>query len=103
MENDQEEQERELTYLDIYKKLLLSEDMILEIGGEDLHRLRKGISSVKARDNAKLKDSGLPVERFKIDYMMLGENQLTKTVKIRIRIVRPDTVMVKNLIISEGL
>jgi hypothetical protein len=93
----------ELTYSEIFKQLLSKEDIIIVIGGEDLHRLRKGISGVKARDNAKLKSFDLPIEKFKIEYDILEKNTEEKTIKLRIRIVKPDTVVIKSMIKSEGL
>jgi len=93
--------DEELTYADLYKRLLIHEDIIVVIGGEDFYRLRKGISSIKAKDNAKLKEADLPTEKFKIEYDKLDEDRVNKSVKIRIRIVKPDSLVVKSFIVSD--
>jgi hypothetical protein len=86
-----------VTLEELNKQLLLHEDIFVEINGEDLHRIRKGISSIKAKNNAKLKAAGLPIDKFKIEYAVIKEDVVNHIVRLRIRMVKPMVIQVKKL------
>lgn len=93
--------EGEVTLEELYKQLLLHEDIFVEVGGESEHRIRKGISSIKAKGNAKLKAADLPIDKFKIEYHVVSRDVQNETVKIRIRVTRPEVVMIKKLEVAD--
>lgn len=91
----------EVTLEELYKQLLLHEDIFVEVGGESVHRIRKGISSIKAKNNDKLKRADLPIDRFKIDYEIVKEDKEAKLVRLRIRIIKPVLIQVKKIEVAD--
>lgn len=75
-----------LTYDQIYAKLIINEDIILdELPVSDIKRLKKGLSSYKQKQNEKCKKFDLPLEDRKIIFEELAQNTKEGTVKIRIK------------------
>lgn len=91
-----------LTYGELFEKLLLTEDIILEsIPAYQDKEIRKGIAVFKTKMNAKLKRNDLPVETRRVEYDIL-EKRENGTIKLRIFFAHKQRINTK-IIISEGL
>lgn len=87
----------ELELYDIYKEVLKHDGIIIELFGQDVQRLRKGLSTIKSRSNAKLKDSGLETDERTLQFDVIGEDEKAKIVKLRIWLKETERFKVKNI------
>lgn len=94
--------EKQMTMPDLYSLLCQHDDIIIIVPGDEVHRIRKGISSLKSKQNAKLKDAGLPADDRRVEYKVLSKDVKTHTVKLQIYFDGGPTVTVKEVIIPDG-
>lgn len=94
------------SFHDIYKELTIHGDIILIIDAADENKLRKGLSAVKAKHMAKIKESGIKAEAQVLEFVVhpfnvdeLNPGQL----KIQVTLKGQQTVKVHKTIIAEGL
>lgn len=92
---------QEMGLKELYEKLLLEEDIIVVIDKVDETRVRKGLSSIKAKQNAKFKDSGLPTEDSTIEFKVHEDYKVNGRVKLQIYLKQKATVKVHALIIPD--
>ena len=52
-----------LSYNDLYSTLIMNGELIVTIPIHTLYSFKKGIKNVKFRNNAKLRENGLPVDK----------------------------------------
>lgn len=95
----------EMTLQDIYKQLILQEDIIIIIDAVDEPRVRKGLSSIKAKENAKLRDNNLPTDNSTLEFKVHVDEELKKSGRVRLQMFLKDkpTVKVHKLIVSDDL
>lgn len=95
----------EMTLQDIYKQLILKEDIIIIIDAIDETRVRKGLSSIKAKENAKLRDNDLPTDSTTLEYIVHSDDELKKQKRIKLQIFlkqRP-TVKIHKMIVADDM
>lgn len=91
-----------LTLNDIYIMLMEKEDITIEVASEWLHRIRKGVSTIKAKNNAKLKAAGLPTDGSRVEYKIIESNLYNETVKLKIWLVKPEAIPIHGIVISSS-
>lgn len=95
------------SFQDIYKDLCIHKDIIFVIDAEDEQKLRKGLSQVKSKYTAKLKDAQLHEEPQMLEFIVHPHNDANPLPKgqIRIQIVlkAQQTVRVHRTIIPTGI
>lgn len=82
----------EITYQDIYKELLIHNEIFLaDVDEHDVPKLKKGLSNLKAKDNNKAKEDGLPElrEERRLEYEVLPDSKEAGKVKVRIMLREP--------------
>lgn len=92
-----------LTYEQVYQKLLEVEDITIDLPGEQVALLRKGLSNVKAKNNAKLKQNDLPIDDRRVEFKVIKEDVTARLTTLKIWLSEKDTVQIKNLRVSKGL
>lgn len=60
--------ENEIEVRDIYKRLLADQSIVLTMYRQDLRYMRKQLSTIKTRDQAKLKDAGLEPDNTTLEF-----------------------------------
>jgi hypothetical protein len=97
----------ERSFQDIYKDLCIYKDVIYVIDAEDEQKLRKGLSQVKAKYTAKLKDAKLLEEPQMLEFIVHPANpavQLPKgQIKIQIVLKPQQTVKIHQTIVPSGI
>lgn len=81
---DDEDESTELSLADIYNRLLLHKELILTIPKDQEETLRKGLASVKSKQNTKLKDSGIQPDQAQLQYKTIQNEELPDAVDIHI-------------------
>lgn len=69
---------------EIYNELLACGELILTIPAEEEERLRKGLASTKAKQNAKLKEAGLATDNTVLSFTSAPSKEHDGAVQIRI-------------------
>lgn len=95
----------EMTLQDIYKQLILKEDIIIIIDAIDEIRVRKGLSSIKAKENAKLRDNDLPTDNTTLEYIVHSDDELKKQKRIKLQIFlkQKATVKIHKMIVADDM
>lgn len=93
----------ELLLSEIYKEVCLNNELILVIEAVDEQRLRRALSVQKSKDNAKLKDAGLPPDDAKFEFIRIEDPELDKDkVKLQIVLKGPDRIKIFKKTIPSG-
>lgn len=95
---------QEMSLVDIYENVYTNEDIIIVIDAIDEARIRKGLSSIKAKRNAKLKESNLPTEDLTLEFVKHEDAELAKQNRVRLQIfmkAKP-TVKIHKLEVADG-
>lgn len=93
---------QEFTIEELYERLVLDEDFILDmLPAEHLNKLRKGLSNYKTKLNDKAKKAQLPTEERRIEFDTIETNVREGWIKIRVYFVG-DTKVKGKLIKSDG-
>lgn len=95
---------QELSLAEIYDRIYADEDIIIVIDAVEETRVRKGLSSIKAKRNSKLKDNDLPTDDSVLEFKTIttAEGEIPKgTVKLQIYLKRKPTVTVHSLIVAD--
>lgn len=93
--------EDEMSIADIYKQLTIHEDIILIVDKRDEAKIRKGLSAIKAKEIAKLKESNVPHDDVTLEFSKhppipgMIEGQL----KLQIYLKRKASVKVHKIIL----
>lgn len=78
----EDEQETDLSLADIYNQLQVHGELIITIPAGEEKTLRTGLAGVKAKQNAKLKASGLPTDTATLSYTILPHKNEDGTVAV---------------------
>lgn len=93
----------EMTLQDIFKRVMLEEDIFLIIDAVEELRLRKGLSKIKHDYNAKLRDNNLEPEDANLEFKVHEDTALPKNqVKIQIYLKKKPTITVHKLQVADG-
>ena len=94
----------EFTISQIFADLLLSEgELIVVIPKLEDNKLRKGLSALKAKQNAKLRENGIEADGTKLEFIVIEDKALPKElVRLRILLKEPSTVRVYEKLIPDG-
>lgn len=94
---------QEMTLVEIYDKICTDEDIIIVIDAVDEPRVRKGLSSIKAKRNAKLRDSNLPTDDAQLEFVRHEDKDIPKErVKLQIFMRKKPTVTIHSLQVADG-
>lgn len=85
-----------LTPLELYNELLSCEEMILTIPATELDKLRKGLASAKAKQNAKLKDAGLAADNSVLGFIVAESKEHPGAVQVTISLAKRSGITVLN-------
>lgn len=93
----------QMTLHDLYAQLLLSEDIIITINSDDFDSLKAGITSVKAKENIKLKNKGMPTDNTTLRFTQLPcEECNAMEMRVQISLTKRRTFTIKKLEVAEG-
>lgn len=95
---------QELTLVELYDKICIEEDIFIVIDAVEEQRIRKGLSSVKAKRNQKLKDSKLPPDDANLEFKRHEDEELAKQNRVRLQIFmkKKPTITVHKLEVADG-
>lgn len=92
----------EITYQEIYRELLIHGEIFLaDVAEEDVPKLKKGLSNLKAKDNNKAKEGGLPelIEDRRLEYEIImpqiDADKGTDPFRVKVRIMLREPVGIK--------
>lgn len=93
------------SFHELYAQLTLQEEVILVIDAQDEQRVREGLSVVKARHVAKMKESNVKVPIQKLSFIKHEKNDDLPAGQIKLQIIlgKPKTVKIHQIIIPTGL
>lgn len=96
--DDSETENLEMTLPDIYAKLLLEDDIIIVIAKEDFDDLKAGLTSVKAKENIKLKAMSMPVDTTKLQFTELTCTDCSALeMRLQISLKKRRTISIKSI------
>lgn len=95
---------QELTLVELYDKICEEEDIFIVIDAIEESRIRKGLSSVKAKRNSKLKESDLPIDDSVLEFKKHEDEELAKVNRVRLQIYikRKPTITIHKLDVATG-
>lgn len=73
-----------LSFAEIYENLLATEELILTIAPDQEDSLRRGLASVKHKQNKKFEDQGLPVERQNLRFQVRPSTKVEGAIDVQI-------------------
>lgn len=91
---DSEDGSTELSLTDLYDRLVLEGELIVTVPVEQEQKLRKGLAGVKAKQNQKLKDSGLPVDDASLGFVVTANKKIQGAIDIHITLAKRTTITV---------
>lgn len=94
----------ELSLTDLYDRVCIDEDIIITIDAIEEPRVRRGLSSIKAKRNAKLRENNLPTDDVTLEFVTHTSEELQKQhrVKLQIYMKRKPTITIHNLQVADG-
>lgn len=95
----------EMALSDLYRQLVVAEDIIITIDAVDEPVVRKGLIGIKARDNRKMKDNGIVGEATVLEFhphAQTVEMKAAGTMKLQIVLKKRAGVKIHSLIIPEN-
>lgn len=102
IESLDDEADTELSLSDIYNKLQEYGELILTIPLEQEATLRKGLASVKAKQNAKIKEQGLQPDPSSLSYQTTSPGSAGKdSVDVQITLAKRTSIKVLNISIPD--
>lgn len=90
---DEPELEGNAEVAELYAQLLIHESLIVEVPSEEEKDLRTSLINYKAKQNAKLKEKGLPPDHFKLTTLTLPptKDQTAGTAKVQFTLHKKKT------------
>lgn len=83
----------EVTIPELYSRLLCDEDIILDnLPSMQFTLLKRGLSSFKAKQNARLRRNDLPIEDRRIEYDIIHQDLKTGLMKVRVFFNQPISI-----------
>ena len=92
-----------MTYMEIYQVLLEKEDIMLDVPRMNVQSLRKGLSNLKAKQNASLKANELPIDNRRMEFKIVDENIAEGIATVKIWLNEAEVVPVSRIVISKGI
>lgn len=94
----------EVTIHSIWAQVCKNNDIILVIDKVDLPKLRKQLSNIKSKENAKLKDAALPPDQSTLEFVLHKDEALEKTgqVKVQIFLKQQPAIKVHKMVVANG-
>lgn len=95
---------QEFTLVELYDKICTEDDIFIVIDAVEESRVRKGLSSIKAKRNAKLKDNNLPTDDSTLEFIKHEDEELAKTNRIKLQIFmkKKPTITIHKLEVADG-
>jgi len=84
----------DITYQELYQNLLLNEELIICIAAEDEERVKTGLKNVKAKQAAKFKEEGLPVDSSTLAFTSSPSKVHQGAINLHITLTKKATVKV---------
>lgn len=81
---------------DIYQELQTCGELILTIPAEEEEKLRKGLASVKAKQNAKLRDQGLPIDTSVLGFLSAPSEDFAGAMQITVTLAKRSGITILN-------
>lgn len=89
-----EQEAAPLSLLEIYNQVLANSEIILTIPAAEEHALRTGLAGVKAKQNAKLKASGLQPDTSTLSYNVTPSKASEGAIDVHIVLSKKQTITV---------
>lgn len=90
----EEEETTELSLADIYNRLLINKELILTVPKDQEETLRKGLASVKSKQNTKLKESGIQPDSSQLQYNVTPSIDIPDAVDVHIILSKRTSITV---------
>lgn len=91
-----DEEDNNLSLHEIYAQLLLEDDIIIVINKDDYDAIKAGLTSVKAKENTKLKNKDMPVDTNKLQFSILPcEDCALTEIRLQISLAKRKTFSIK--------
>jgi len=75
-----------MTVQELYAQLLMSDELILTVEAHAIEEIKKGLISVKGKENSKLKAKNMPTDESKLSITLLKSEEDTPPNMVRIHI-----------------
>jgi len=90
----EDEEATALSLMEIYNNVVSNGEIIVTIPEEEEEALRKGLASVKAKQNAKLKDAGLPTDKSTLSYTVTKSKEHEAAIDVHILLSKKAAITV---------
>lgn len=81
---EDDDETTELSLVDIYNRILLNKELIITVPKDQEEMLRKGLASVKSKQNTKLKESGINPDSSQLQYNVTPNTEIPDAVDVHI-------------------
>lgn len=97
------DEDADLSIREIWNLLQKEEELILVIEKTAEERIRRSLSNIKSKQNAKLKAEGFPLDLSILDFEIIPDDTLEEDeIKIRCMLSRGNKPPIRKIIIPEG-
>lgn len=94
--------EEELTLRELYNKVFTDEDIYIVVDAVDVARIKRGLSDIKNKQNAKLKKNDLPKEDGMLKYKEIEDKELQEgRVRLHVWLDKGEKVKVFGLVVAD--
>jgi len=93
--------EEEMTFSDILGNVMINDEIIITISAADIERTKTGIKNTKAKQAAKMKEDGLPIDTSVLSFYVLPSD-IEGMADLKIVLARKSTVRVRKVVIPSG-
>lgn len=90
-----------MTFEEILSNLLVSDELVLTIPGDDVERVKIGLKNLKSKRNKKLREDGLVPDNATLEFS-ISPSETEDFIDLRIFHIKKGTVSVKKMIVPSG-
>lgn len=94
-----QQEEEEISYTEIMDNLLLNDEMIITVDPELEVIIKNGLKNLKSRQNAKLREEGLPPDPAVLDFLSYPSKSFEGCIDLHISLKKKGTFKIKKLTI----
>lgn len=88
----------EMTVQELYAQLLLADELLITVESHSADDIKAALISIKAKENAKLKNKGMPVDNSKLNVVIVRDPELAEGfTKLHLTLIKRKTFAIAKI------